>query len=389
LIRGIAPAPDAAHYIQIGSEPLFRGTGEGELLCSCGKSVLVEGYLPANFLAIRLQCFRCGAVTTTPGLAQGEILPRWATPVEATAMPKLTASPVARGELLVAREAIERQYAATRPESPPDESVLLSRSLLEAAAANYDRLTGGLLGQHTEASPLGEGEDHGPFPFAWATLRLRERIDQPGWAWLYQNDDAMAAMYVVAMHHLMRCWARHPLLARLAAPLAQRNGFIRAVTTLAMAKLLFDAGNRVGFTFRAGDVDVHFSTPAGEPLSLALLAPKPLQWRHKDARSTATLTHAVIDALRAAQARVNTGNPGIVVLATSILQPDFDQMAVDAIHAAFHVTGRRHRGVAAVAIIMPKVLPAGPPDRVGFGYAFYPILNPRFAGKNPVRFGPR
>jgi len=60
---------------------------------------------------------------------------------------------------------------------------------------------------------------------------------------------------------------------------------------------------------------------------------------------------------------------------------------VDAIHAAFQTIGRRNRGVAAVAIIMPKVLPAGQPDRIGFGYAFYPIRNPRFFGENPIRLG--
>jgi hypothetical protein len=60
-------------------------------------------------------------------------------------------------------------------------------------------------------------------------------------------------------------------------------------------------------------------------------------------------------------------------------------MVVDAIHAAFQSVGRRHRGIAAIAIVMPKVLPAGLPDRLGFGYAFYPIVNPNFAGQNPIR----
>jgi len=96
------------------------------------------------------------------------------------------------------------------------------------------------------------------------------------------------------------------------------------------------------------------------------------------------LRTAVIDAVASAQGRVNRSRPGIVVLAATILQPDFDQMVVDAIHAAFQSVGKRHRGVAAVAIIMPKVLPTGDPERVGFGYAFYPILNPRFAGENPI-----
>ena len=366
---------------------MFRGAGAGDLLCRCGASVLIQGYLPGNFLAIRIQCFRCGAVTTTPGLRDGEILPLSAVAVEAARMPMVTTSAIGRGAVLACRDAIARDYTLTRPHNPPDEPLLLSRAMLEATAADYDRLTGGRLAEHAVASPSAEGSDQGDYPFAWSVLRLRERIDRPEWSWLYQDDDAMAAMYVTAMHHLMLCWGRHPLLARLVAPLAERNRFIRTVTAMAMAKLLFDAGNRVGFSLSGGDVELHFTTAADEPLSFVLLAPDALQWRQKERRSPAALRDAVIDAVAAAQGRVNRSRPGIVVLAASILQPDFDQMVVDAIHAAFQTIGRRNRGVAAVAIIMPKVLPAGQPDRIGFGYAFYPIRNPRFFGENPIRLG--
>ena len=79
------------------------------------------------------------------------------------------------------------------------------------------------------------------------------------------DDDAMATMYVAALHHLMQCWGQHPLLARLAAPLAERDRFIRTVAGLAMAKLLYDGGNRVGFSLSGGDVDLHFTTPVDEP----------------------------------------------------------------------------------------------------------------------------
>ena len=66
---------DVPHFIQVGAAPVFRGVGLGELVCRCG-TVLIERYLPGNFLAIRIQCFRCGAVSSTPGLPDGEILTR-------------------------------------------------------------------------------------------------------------------------------------------------------------------------------------------------------------------------------------------------------------------------------------------------------------------------
>jgi hypothetical protein len=148
---------------------------------------------------------------------------------------------------------------------------------------------------------------------------------------------------------------------------------------------LFDAGNRVVFSLAGGDVGVHITTADGAPLSVALLAPDRLQWRERDRRSPDAFRHTIMDAMGTAQPQVNRGTPGILALTVSILQPDFDQMVVDAIHAAFQSVGRRHRGIAAIAVVMPKVLPVGLPDRLGFGYAFYPILNPNFAGQNPIR----
>ncbi len=347
--------------------------------------MLIQNYQPAEFIDIRIRCARCGAVTCTPGLGDGEILPRNAVPVAPARMPVVTASQVPRGTVLVCQEALERRYATARPRAVPDEPILLTLSMIEAAAADYDRRSGGRFADHAAASPPAMGDDHGEYPFAWAVLRLREHIGKPGWSWLQHNDDAMAAMYVTAMHDLIRCWGDHPLLDRLAAPMFQRGRFLRSAGGFALARLLFDAGNRVVFSLAGGNVDLHITTADGAALSVALLAPERLQWRERDRRSPDAFRHTIMDAMGTAQPQVNRGTPGILVLTVSILQPDFDQMVVDAIHAAFQSVGRRHRGIAAIAIVMPKVLPAGLPDRLGFGYAFYPIVNPNFAGQNPIR----
>ena len=58
-------------------------------------------------------------------------------------------------------------------------------------------------------------------------------------------------------------------------------------------------------------------------------------------------------------------------------------MVVDAIHAAFRSVGKRHRGVAAVAIIMPKKRAAGGRSVTG-GLRLRVIYHRRFAGENPI-----
>jgi hypothetical protein len=132
---------------------------------------------------------------------------------------------------------------------------------------------------------------------------------------------------------------------------------------------------------------LHFATPGGDALTLALRAPDALQWREHERRTPQSLRAAVLEALASAQGQVNARKPGIVLLSASILLPDFDQALVDAIHAAFRSAGRKHHGVAAIGVIIPKVMPAGIPEQVGFGYAFYPMRNPHFAGENPIRVG--
>ena len=37
--------------------------------------------------------------------------------------------------------------------------------------------------------------------------------------------------------------------------------------------------------------------------------------------------------------------------------------------------------------ITPKVMQVKRLDEVGFGYGFYPIINPHFDGENPIKLG--
>ena len=106
--RGTGTGLDAPHFIQVGDAPAFIGVGGSDLICRCGQSTLIKGYLPANFLAIRIRCFRCGAITGTPGLPDGEILPRSAVSIEAKQAPVVASHNVGRGVVLACQDETER-----------------------------------------------------------------------------------------------------------------------------------------------------------------------------------------------------------------------------------------------------------------------------------------
>jgi hypothetical protein len=67
----------------------------------------------------------------------------------------------------------------------------------------------------------------------------------------------------------------------------------------------------------------------------------------------------------------------------------FDQMLADSITAAIRSHGKRHRGLAAVAAIMPKVRLTGVQREARFGYSFYPVANGHHSVGQSVKVGAR
>jgi len=291
---------------------------------------------------------------------------------------------------MVCRQAMAAEYGLTRPRDPPVEPMVLSADMLESCAAAYDRLTNGALAEHLASATRTVTLDASDYSFAWALLRLRERVASEGWAWFRENNDTMAATHVTAFQHFLDCWGQHPRLGALLPALLVPGAFLRTMASFATAKLLFDSGNRVGFSLPTAsrfDAIPHISTGDGTAFALAMRSPDQLQWRERHRATAEVLRASVEEALASAQGVVNRNNPGILVLSASILQPQFDQTLVDAIDAALRAVGRRHRGVAAVASIMPRVAPMQRPQQIGFGYAFHPIRNKHFVGDSPVRMG--
>ena len=193
-----ATALDAAHFIQVGEAPAFAGAGGSDLICRCGQSILIKGYLPANYLAIRIKCFRCGTINVTPALAEGEILSRSAVGIERNEVRggRARACSAWRGARVPERNNALLPADATARHTCRGGAVVARDAggnragIRQAHRGAPCRARGGLAARN--------GSADGDYPFAWAVSRLRQRIGQPGWSWLRQDDDALAAMQVVA-----------------------------------------------------------------------------------------------------------------------------------------------------------------------------------------------
>ena len=94
-------------------------------------------------------------------------------------------------------------------------------------------------------------------------------------------------------------------------------------------------------------------------------------------------------ALEASRGQINRLHPGILVLSSGASDATFDRYLTESAIAAVAQQGKRYRGLAALAFIMPKISLTGNPREAKFGYTFYPVPNRADAAGNPVRVGTR
>jgi hypothetical protein len=77
------------------------------------------------------------------------------------------------------------------------------------------------------------------------------------------------------------------------------------------------------------------------------------------------------------------------VLSPGAVEGTLEQLFVDCIVAALGSHGKRHRGLAAVSVIFPKIRMTNKRREVRFGYSFYPVANRNHSLGQSVRIGAR
>ena len=97
----------------------------------------------------------------------------------------------------------------------------------------------------------------------------------------------------------------------------------------------------------------------------------------------------MIEAMASVQGRINRLRPGMLVLSAGASEPTFDNLLIETMVAAMASHGKRHRGLAAVAAIFPKLFLTGKPREVRFGYTFFPVANRDHSVGQAVRIGSR
>jgi hypothetical protein len=220
--------------------------------------------------------------------------------------------------------------------------------------------------------------------------------------------DTIAASQLGAFREFLLVWGQHPLFPAMAAGAAATGFSTHALAVFAAARCMAADGNRIGFvppdrgeridgfhiatgstasgstetgSTETGSTETG-STETGSTERVAVLVHRfdRFDWPRGRGVEVAATRAATIDALIASQGRINVRRPGIVVLSVGSVLRQHDPLIVEGITRALHERGRRHRGLAAVALVMPKIYPTKRSDQVVFGWAYLPFANPHHTG---------
>lgn len=370
------------HYTQTTNSPVISGPGPGQFTCECGQ-VLIAGYEPANFLGIAIQCAACGRISETPGLPDSAQPPPNVTSVE-----RGTENPpraVNQGTVLISREEMERLVAFYQPRPTGADPHVVSDALLDEVERQQLNWSNAPL----DPSPRG----YRSHPLAWAVAHFRERLRDPEWTSFADSSDSTAVAVIAAFRDLFASWGHHPLFGAMMATAAAQGYSLHAMAMFGAAKSLTSAGNQIAFVPTAGPNPriASFQLLLGpqEQMSVVVNRFDRFEWPDGVEATPQAIRAAAIEAMAAVQGSINRLRPGMLVLSPGAVEGKADQLFIDNIFAAIGSHGKRYRGLAAVAVIAPKVLPTGKHREVRFGYSFYPIPNRSNAIGQSVRIGSR
>ncbi len=345
--------------------------------------MLIAGYEARNFLGIAIQCAACGRITETPGLPAGAPAPPAVLLVERGAgNPPAIITPET---VLISREEMDRLSTLFQPRSTDLDPHVISDALLDDVEFQQRRWTDKPL----DLAPAGYKQQ----PLAWAVAHFRARLRDPDWTSFSDNTDMAAATVIAAFRDLFASWVHHPLFGAMVGTAAAQGFSLHAMAMFGAAKSLASAGNRVAFVPTEGPRPkiVSFQLVLGqqEQMSVAVTRFDRFEWPDGAEATPAAVRAAVLEAVTSVQGSINRLHPGMLVLSGGASEGPFDQLLIDTMAGALRSHGKRHRGLAALCAVFPKVSLTGRRREARFGYNFYPLPNRNHSIGELVKIGSR
>lgn len=386
------------YLIQGLDGPIFKGPvpSTAQLVCEgCRSSVLIENYAAQNFVCVRIKCFKCGTITQTPGIDDGEILPPKVLVIGTEGKCLLEKQVIISAQMTVTCDPliVDRQKDL-QPKLRPALRREMSLAWLDSVADTYNNVTRGSLAVHAATADRArrQGIFSLEYPLASALGYLRWQVARNKFS-LNPRYDLAPLSFIMAFEQFVGAWQHHPRFSEIAQALKGKYAFFHTIVTLAIATYMFTHDNRIGLTLvdRAGvpspdlyvrvDADRRFHIEVKAPLIMHDLVAKRL--------NVNDVSQLVEKVLKSASKQINRHRPGILVISMGLADPSLETVFDEGVTTALRNRGHNHRSVAAVvsvfqSIATPRTINAQLVIDQGF-FAITPYLNPRFEGDNPVR----
>jgi len=369
---------------QLTSEPVFRATETDydNLSCSsgCGQ-ILVENFIPDCFAGVRIECFKCSAVTETPSFPLGEVIPSHIIRLSEGASFGLT-GPIDYHEslTLAADEDIARSIELTTPKENTFE-IKYDKSGISSLIDCYQAVTGADIDLQERIIRRGGRNVRAKFSFMYAALHMIEAYDP------FSLETAESIDVLNMFANCYAAWSHHPRFSEVAQQLAKPGSFYHTAFTFMTAHYLFRSGNKIGLSLEdkhgEPNPDLYLRNANPEKSYIEVKAPQAVQAGGQLKGTVAGLTGAFTETLKRSSGQINVARPGVLVIASSYIGDDISIRVNEARENVIRSTGGLKKGLAGIVTIVPSSPWTG--TGVKRAYAFATSVNLNFDGPNPLR----
>lgn len=385
------PPANELHFRQASGEAIFRcaGSGGNDLFCvsGCGQ-ILIENMRKGAVIGIAIECSRCGNISRTPYLEDGEILSSGAkccngnnaVNVDETIVIEEDSSVVGKGYFDYIRD-------ISGPRRPILPEIELSVSGINKIREDYEKYFNTSLESQLRKIGLSAIDACVKYPFAWATDILLRRISGES---LHHQQFNFAITIINLFNNSVRIWGHHPNYSRF---VGKENDFYHTAFKLIVANHLWESGNSVGISNEERDgspnLDLVVKDRRGRLINLEVKSPKGLRWtpdasaRMNDEEVKKQIRLAIERSYR----QIRKDREGILIIASSLvnesLPPAMDKCVVSYLKSK----GRDHRSLIAVITTSPTNIKKSYdgdcliPEQSAINYIF---CNPHYRGKSTL-----
>ncbi|ELA9373403.1 hypothetical protein QUO16_004737 [Vibrio parahaemolyticus] len=365
------------------------GSEEPNLICpNCNESVLIENYLASCFVGIGLKCFKCSHVTWTPSLAAGDVFPK-TTITLGNKGAFLIGSTVTNEKdvVMTCDQELEKVHKPTA--SRDKEPFELTVENLDKLSLELDLLSGGGFQKHLESAERSIKHKNPYFrenPLAWAIQLLKHQLAKETIS--LDRSGLVAISMIQGYQDVLYRWRDHIHFPSMAKELC--GYFYHSLIQLISASYLMDHGNNIALNLTSDEegersADLYLKLSGRDKLFIEVKAPESFEWTNEQV-GNGKIKKTIEKCLSKSRGQLDEIKPGILIIGTSCLSPEFLPEIERTVKKVLKNKGRSYSGVAGIGVVGLESISSGfgAASKFSTSYKVFVSRNPYYFAENPI-----